>query len=459
MIARLASPSICVIDDDKADYEPILKALTRLGFAHTHIRGTNPTKLRPLKGIRLVFTDLHLAGQVGKDAASYTANVFRALFPNDTAPLVVIIWSKYSDDPAGEAGLPPSDQPSEAEVFKQTLIGAVPAFKESLVFCEMKKPKVNRRPKGGKWITKLKRDIQGELAKIPAFDVLWEWECLVRDASIQLTEQLARLAQRLPGGEAETGAATLHERLQNALKILAQECGGPDCTPATAPRHLVAMLAQTLADHVEHLEISKPLKQHGVWLGKKEAEPNRTVMAAGLNGLLMTAAQSQKQHPFTPGTVYRFTKAAKLRELFGVEERDLLSLCYSGSQASFDEWRNGLKAKPVLLEISPACDVQQRTRRNALLIGGLIIPVSGLKKIKRADAIEILPTFSLRWPAAGFDKQDAALVFFSRFKVTLQPKREPTWLKAWFRLRELPAASLRNWHAGHAARVGYVSLR
>lgn len=44
-------------------------------------------------------------------------------------------------------------------------------------------------------------------------------------------------------------------------------------------------------------------------------------------------------------------------------------------------------------------------------------------------------------------------------KITVGHKREPRWIIPWFRLRELPTASLRNWHAMQSARIGYVSLK
>lgn len=464
MIPRLASPSICVIDDEKEDYEPILKALSRLGFAHTHIRGNNPTKLRPLKGIRLVFTDLHLAGQVGKDAAAYTANVFRALFPDDTAPLVVVIWSKYADDPAGGVDLPPQDQPTEAELFKAALLEAVPVFKDSLVFCEMKKPKPKRRPRGGKWVTKLKKDIQKELDKVAAFDVLWAWESLVREAGVKLTDSLTALALKHgPSVDEATGLPIpLHNKLQLALRLMVREQGGPDCTPSTCARHLVSILGQTLADQLEHSDSLKLFAKHGAWLSDGTHLPKTNTIAPSLNSLLLTAGPSKRGLPFVPGTIYQVTNETQFLAAFGVKTGELIYAGYkklNGGEVGWalKDWKE--KAKPIVIEISPGCDVHQGNRRNALLVAGLILPTEARVNAKRDGAFEVLPDFSLRWPTNGFSGQDAFLMFCSRFKATINPKKEPRWLKRWFRLRELPTASLRNWHSGHASRVDYVSLR
>ena len=89
----------------------------------------------------------------------------------------------------------------------------------------------------------------------------------------------------------------------------------------------------------------------------------------------------------------------------------------------------------------------------------MIIASSAQKQVKMSETVEVFPTFSLRWPADNFAKEDVFLVFFSRLKVTIGAATEPGALDPWFRLRYLPTAPLRNWQSSHASRVGYVSLR
>jgi hypothetical protein len=462
MIPQPPPPSVCLIDDDEKDYGPILEALARLGISYIHLTGSSK-ELRPgtLRGVRVIFTDLHLANNIGKDAASYTANVFKTLLPADTAPTVVVIWSKYADDTIAYNDLPPEDQPTEAELFKATLIEAVPAFKDRLVFCEMKKPKVRDRPKGKEWVKRLKKDITKEIQSVAGFDLLWAWESFVREAGLQLSEHLTALALQIEAGTtpANQPAPTLHDKLQLALRLLVKEQGGPDCTAKTAPLHLATVLAQTLADQLEHSDGLKALGKHGAWLADQTGLPKSSAVAPGLNSLLLTSGPSRKGFPFIPGTIYRFKREDEFNELFGITPTDFLNQCYNGPPARFQEWQNTIKCKPVLIEISPACDVHQGTRRNALLLGGLVLTPSAAKQIKRSEALEILPTISLRWPADTFSKENVMLAFSSRLKVTISARKEPSFLTPWFRVRELPAASLRNWHANHASRVGYVSLR
>lgn len=460
MISRLASPSVCVIDDEEQDYRPILDALLRLGLGCVHIRGDSgaPLPPQPFKGLRIVFTDLHLSGLTGKGAASHTAKVFTKVVSPETAPVVVVIWSKYASDIVADAKLPPDDQPTEADLFKQAVLDAETKYKERLVFVEMAKPKPKRRPKPEKWVSQLQRNIQKELQKVVAFDVLWAWESMVRDAGISVTQDLTTLAL-LPelNGSPET-TLLLPEKLKLALRVLVREQGGSGCSALAAPRHLASVLAQSLVDHLEHSNSLGDLAKHGNWLSDQNGIPKTSPIAPGINGLLLTAASSKKSAPFVPGNIYRLAESKKFEKMFGVPANELAESCYKGSDAKLNEWKATHKPQPIVIELSPACDVQQETRRNALLIGGLIFPAAAFNNTKRGDAIERLPVFSLRWPTENFGTQNAFLVFCSRYKVTMSPKKEPKWLIPWFRLRELPTAALRNWHASHAARVGYVSL-
>lgn len=461
MIPHLASPSVCVIDDDKNDYEPILDALVRLGLGCVHVKGKFKTGLppKPFKCLRVVFMDLHLSTPVGKSAASHAAQVFSKVVSSDTAPVVVVIWSMYADDVLGDG--PKNDQPTEAELFKTTLLQSYPAFADRLVFIEMKKPKLKDRPAAKKWVTQLKKDIRKNLEKLSAFDALWAWEALVRDAGISVTEGLTTLALLQDLGAPSVGGtvSALPEKLKLALRLLVREQSGSECSAKTAPRHFAAALGQSLIDQLEHLDDRKDLARHGQWLSDQAGLPKSSAISPGVNGFLLTSELGKKSGPFVPGTIYRLKKLKKFEETFGTTSDALLDDCYNGSPAKSHEWKTSNAPKPVLIELSPVCDVHQGTRKNALLIGGLIFPAAARKSLKRADAVELLPTFLLRWPLADFQEKHVFLAFFSRLKVTMSQTREPRWLVPWFRLRELPAASLRNWHASHSARVGYVSLK
>ncbi len=467
MIPRLAAPSVCVIDDEQPDYQPILDALLKLGVACVHVRGDSGSPLppHPFKGLRIVFTDLYLSGSFGKTAAAHTANVFMSVVSADTAPVLVVIWSKHTDERNGDSELPPDDQPTAADLFKSAVLEAEPRFRGRLIFTEMAKPKpgVDRPSDPGAWVTALQADIEKVLREFPACDLLWSWETLVREAGISISEDLTSLALQVApsGGNNGNGTLALDEKLRAVFRRLAKEQGGPDCSASLAHRHLSTVLAQSLADELEQTQGLEALARHGTWLSENSGLGDSSHFASQLNGLLLTAAVQAGSRAFIPGVVYKLAQPEKFEEVFGEHPKGLVKACYSklekDSVWTAEEWKQNVH--PVLLEVSPACDFHQGTRRQCMLIGGVLGPAAGKVHARVTDAYYGLPEFFLRWPAGGFPSQNIFMVFCSRYKMTMPPGKEPEWLIPWFRLRELPTASLRNWHASHSARVGFVSFR
>jgi hypothetical protein len=449
MISRLASPSVCVIDDEEGDFRPILAALNSLYVSSIHILGSDIEELppRPFNGMRLVFLDLHLSGSVGKDAASYTANVFRRVVSSDTAPIVVVIWSKYAKDRVAQDGIPPEDQETEAELFKRTVFEAEPKYKGRLIFVEMDKPKPDDRPRG--WSKALKAEIRRALKDQSAIDALWAWELLVKEGCNAVSEGLTALAAVSAAAE----AIELKDALRETMKRLTKAQGEGDLSKKTAPRHLATVLAQLLLDQLEHPDGLETLAAHGDWLASAPAGQAGERFAQRMNGLLLTAGVPKKSAPFGPGTVYRVTDGKRVVSAFGRETAALVELCWDRrrtiqNEQQWAEWNASVK--PVAIELSPECDVAQNHRVTSLLIGGLIVP---------AAKWTVVPApIHLRWAADDFPEQDVLLVFCHRFKAALPAKSLPRWLKPWFRLRELPTAAIRNQYSGHAARVGYVSV-
>lgn len=457
MIPRLASPSVCVIDDEPQDYEPILNALLRLGIGCVHIKGddSSPLPPAPFKGLRVVFVDLHLtAASIGKTTASHTANVVLKVISPESAPILMVIWSKHSDEKVEDAELPPDDQPTQADLFVQTLNEAEPRFRDRLIITKMPKPKVgDRSANPEQWVASVQSDIEAALKEFPACDLLWSWEALVRDAEISIAEEITNVALKGSASEEHQG---LDEQLKLVFRVLAKEQGGPDCSRSTVARHLTTVLAQLLGDHLEHLDSVESLNPHADWLCDHAGLPKSIPFAAQLNGTLLTAAVSSHSRAFVPGTVYFISDVEKFEQLFGLPDQEFLTSFFQAKKSAIENWEK--KIARVAVEISPACDFHQDTRRQALVIAGLVVHAEGRSSVKRADGIEILPTFSLRWKDEN-SVSDVFLTVCSRYKLSLPHGVEPDWLVPWFRLRELPTASLRNWHASHASRVGYISLR
>lgn len=447
MLAALASPSVCVIDDERADYEAILSVLNGCFISAVHLPGTiESLPSEPFNRLQLVFLDLHLNGTIGKDAASYTANFFRRTVSPTNAPLVVVIWSKYADDvPAGE-------ERTEAELFKRTLLDAVPDYAGRLIFVEMSKPKPDARP--ADWRDTLRAEMERALQGHPAIEVLWAWNELVKEGCAKVSQDMTLTAQAAIAGSTRL----LQDGLKATMQKLTTAQSEGDLVPATAPKYLLSVLSHLLLDQLENPTGIAGIAAHGDWLSENPASAVPADFAGKMNAFLLTSEHSGGGAPYAPGTVFRITDEAGFRAVFEKGFADLLGMWMNSTSPYWQAWQTS--AQPVLIELSPICDLAQGNRVNSLLVGGVIAPSAQAKRLKNAsDALGKLPAnFQLRWPVANFGAQEVALGYCHRYKATLPASQMAAWLEPWFRLRELPLAAIRNANAAHASRVGFVSV-
>jgi hypothetical protein len=447
MISQLASPSVCVIDDEEEDYLPILRSLNELYVSSIHLGGgIADIPEKPFERIRLVFLDLHLAGFTGKTAASYTANFFTKIVAPCTAPVIVVIWSKYANDISSDDG------ETEADLLIRTLLEAEPRFKDRLIFVQMKKPLATERPEG--WAKVLKTEIQKTLQNQPAIELLWAWENIVGEGCARVSQDLTSVAQTASA----TTATPLEDDLKSTMQRMAQAQSAGSLSPSNAPKYLLAGLTQLLMDRLEHPDIIAATASHGAWLSQKPPGRVAPEFAPAMNGLLLTSEASPNDGIYQPGTVYGISDPSKFSLIFQKDMDDLFSLWIKKTSNKFDLWKRDAKA--VLIEISPVCDVAQGNRINAILVAGVIAPSSYQSAAKvRGDAFgEIAASFKLRWKFDTFEPCEVILLYCHRFKAALPATTLADGLHPWFRLRELPAAAVRNAAAAHGSRVGYASV-
>ncbi|TRC75787.1 hypothetical protein FJV80_27370 [Mesorhizobium sp. WSM4310] len=406
----------------------------------------------PFGRLRLLFLDLHLAGQLGKNAASYTANAFRRIVPTDTAPVVVVIWSKYAAEIV-DTDLPQEDQETEAALFRRTLLGAEPAYEGRVIFVEMPKPMPDDRPDN--WVDDLKQAIDNALVDQPAIAALWAWDALVKEATSQVTTSLTSAAQTARAGT----ALSLGDGLKTTLQKLTAAQGEADLSAQTAPFHMTTVLSQLLIDQLELAMPAAELTDHGAWLAEAPNPAPSAAFRAKMNSILLASDLAPGTTPFGPGTVYRVTNDAAFLTAFGKDKQTFIDHCFGKGAASprLTAWRTDVR--PILVEISPVCDVAQNKRIAASLISGLIVPEAQWDCIKtNVPSITELPPFKIRWPTADFGEQDAKLIVAHFFRLSIPTATPSQWLAPWFRLRELPTTSIRNSNSAQFARVGYVSV-
>jgi hypothetical protein len=354
MIPQFGSPSVCVIDDEAADYEPMLIALMRQGIAAVHIRGMDEesTPTQPFKGIRLVLMDLHLGSSTSqKDHASHTASVLRRTVSPEHGPVLVVIWSKFADEavPASEfAAAPEEDQPDLADLFEKTLLEAEPKFADVAIFTRMRKPQASQREETN-WIDQLRCDLLQVLAGYPALAFLWTWESRVRESSHAVLGEVVTLSKStsLPG------AMNLDCQAQQLFRVLATEQGGEGLTGEAYRLHLSLLLSQILSDHLEHSVEVGSTNEPAPWAPTQAGLPQLALFAAKVNSALLASSAWDNAPPFQPGTIYLVKDEVKFAEVFGIEVDQFYSDC--SSKLSVEARRSSWKAQvvPILIELSP----------------------------------------------------------------------------------------------------------
>lgn len=451
MINLLATPSVCVIDDEPSEYQHILSALNQLHIGCIHIKGDTTEGLpdRPFDGLRLVFTDLYLSSATtGKNMASHTANVFQRIVSPESAPLVVVIWSKHIEEKASE-GI--DADKTESDLFVEAIYEANSAYKGRLIIVKMPKPTSTDK---GEWMQGLKDQLNDALNGMSGTHALWVWESLVRRATVQvgaiLTSAINSIGDSGRGGEIDKGLRSTLRKL-----ILAQS-GEMKVLPNADPRHLYVALTQLLSDKMENsqahssLDIEPLLRVEGDDTAISEAEKNQ------INGAFLSS-EAYAGIPYPHGTIYRLEKYEVFEGLFGADSLKFLSDMYKkGNPFDNQEWLKNVEI--ILVEISPACDIAQGKRRNAILMAGLLMRGEHHKKLEKSASICSLPKFQLRWGSNSELPEDIVLGFCSLYKSTVNASKEHPSLTPWFRLREAPTSHLRNWYSSHSSRIGFVSL-
>lgn len=469
MIGRVSSPSVCVIDDEEEEFRTILDALARIGLAAVHFRGDDldglPPKGKPLVGLRLIFTDLNINNASHKMALGYTAQVFHRIVSGQHGPLFAVVWSKHA------AETDDTDGKTNAQKFAEILFSDHPEYQGTVFLEEMPKPLglAHNTDNVDLFVGK----VTELLNRWKAFDLLLRWESTLQAAALKAADELLKLARAgAPTANSLSRADGLAENLEIILKSLVKAqaiSGQPTSSPSTT---LASVMASLVSDQLDHSPDCAELSLHDSWLRDYRELPKELAHQCEINGMLLIGAV-QKGRQFTPGTVYKVLDVALFESNFGETTKALIADCFDRmkddqTKSKYHQWKS--KAEVVVVELSPECDVQQGHRKTVCLVAGVIVPATEGINGRRADAWIKLPPAMIdiecdESQAASIDSGVSALgrcislVFCARYKAALRASAgEPSWLKPIFRLRELPAASLRNWVAGQASRVGFVSL-
>lgn len=441
---------VCIIDDQPTEYERLFKVLTKLGVGYVHVKGDLPSQLpsRPYGALRLVFLDMHLGGDsLSANTASQTAKVFSKVVSVDSAPILVVVWSKYT---------------SEIDAFRSELYRSKPDYCGRLVFVSIDKPsdasKIAAR--------KLRKDIIAVLAPLVAIRLLWGWESLAHLAAINASTELSMLAYQRSGPTDALNSVDERSRILGGIKgvleglILAE--AGKAASPKAAPADLLHALGAIHVDRIESTKEVRLMKDASGILGTAPVASSAKERAA-MNSMLVVGSAETEGHVLKPGTIYELSSPRGVATKLGFTIDELLSqFCtnpVSSNAASFATWKSECKA--ILIEISPACDYAQGARRLARLVAGILVPngrsqdAKYKSECKKDGSIFSLVRFNLINRRTGVSVSMLPILS-SRYCLTLPLKKAPKFMKAIGRLRDPALTDLRNWCGAEGSRVGFL---
>lgn len=470
----LRTSRVILIDDEPTEAVPVITALGKLGIGCVYLKGDRTEDLpeKPLSGIRLVILDMRL-GTMGTahEIATMTANVFRRVVSPEQGPLIVLLWTKHSED------LP---------AFCNALFGLEPKFKPILLIGNLQKPVTGVTAATGRRIL---RKVVALAETWSPINFLWHWEQVAHDAATDTTALVSTHVSDssgiLEGDEDDERKRKWLSRLKEILRELAAAAGGHNSSPLTAAEDLLETIVAIHGDRVEHLADQMDARQvAGVFAGGPKKLTK--AQAAKMNGMALLAGPGTKTGELRPGNVYlpdshygrnalfrrtRFEVARVKKEILKNFDADTEYKAHAKASpvdgkaptpeqvaagTNRDQRKKTLMDAciPMLLELTPSCDFAQRKRCVIRLVGGLLVPSDSSKivdgrndSLRQLDVVAIPGRDGLWMP-----------VFSSRFFYSTAESAALRQTRPSFRIRSQVLADLRNWYSSQSSRPGYLKF-
>ena len=185
-------PRFIVIDDKKEHFEPIIEAFKEMGTSCNGIQydEENETHLNPIyyKGVRFLFTDLHLNPTGSSDNSHYATiiNILKKVINKESGPYILILWTAY---------------PSKCIEFKNYIDEFIKKDAENthwrpILITSLAKENYGINKESSitpEKIKNLQLDIQKILNDTPQLNLLFQWESDIISSAYKTINEIASL--------------------------------------------------------------------------------------------------------------------------------------------------------------------------------------------------------------------------------------------------------------------------
>lgn len=428
-----------VVDDNEAELRALIHALHQIGAPGIGVHYDAAQGVRPelLRGVRVLFLDLHLIGGVQVGGQKKTYDVIVQLLEDginaSSGPYVIILWTAHA---------------SQRAEFEAYLIDRLSIQKRPLAILALDKSAylVNPSAEGAE---RLRKDVTDAIAADSRIHALLLWERDVLAAAGSTLSALGELVDPKDRTPANYGA-----KLDVLLSVLAAAAVGRDHAERNVRSAINAALAPILSDRIYNQEPDEAAEI--VW---KAAVTNLRPLpeldareAAGINTMLHVARPPGENVTSTDwGAVVRLPQAeitdGATMNRFACRRGDLL---FKVSPARDSAGRAA--SIPVLVRIGAGCDYAQSRPGPIPYVFGVILPFDVRERDKHPKAQFDTPVLML----PGF-LGPVRIVVNATFQVSLVADQVSEW-PALCRLREGLLMQLTSHCAEYATRPGIVSI-
>lgn len=355
-IENLATSRVLVVDDKPDEAVPILTALGKAGVGCVYVKGDKfeelPTK--PIEGIRLVFLDMRLAeGGDSKSVLSKTVNVLKTCVDENTIPLIVVCWTRHTEDVAE---------------FTDVVKKGFPGLKHGVIV-SMPKP---AQTEPSKW-KNVDRKIRETLRTFEAFGLVWQWEKVLHRAATETSQTMAEVSVHMI--KSDSAQPDWQGGMFSVCRELVRAEAGKKCNVKAASSALFRMINELAMDRIHYAILDRPLSCVSKLIPGPDYDlsPEDT---SRLNQMILVDPVERGDSDIRPGSIYKQRRGIdsclfkKLGVSIKLIKKDIL------------KDKNVAGVVPILIEISPACDFAQDKRHVCMFIAGLLVPDDGLSKNK-----------------------------------------------------------------------------
>jgi hypothetical protein len=374
-----------VVDDNQSELRALVEALHRLGSPCVGVHYNAATGVDPqiLRGVRVLFLDLHLVGgvQVGKQEKAF--EVIRDLLDNGIAenagPYVIILWTAHAE---------------ERDEFENYIAERMEAQKRPLAILSLSKNDY-LKPDGAD-AEKLQADIIERIGTDRRLKALLLWE---RDVLAAASDTLASLGDLID--PEDRTPARYGDRLDEVLSVLACAAAGRQHAIDNVRAAVSGALTPILADRIANQGPDPEAEEAWASAVTKINEATGLAPAGRVNTMLHLALPPAEAIKATDWGAVTILPDQQLTDEIMLRRFDLKhgELMFNSCPAATKPGRAACRM--ALLRLGASCDHAQGRRGPLACAPTIIVPVETALKDPAKTSKALISTPVLDIPDMG----------------------------------------------------------